>query len=154
MSIRGLNLTPFTYHGFWPRAAGIPGEGARAWEHRMLCQAIGVGVQYDRLDVTNVAAFELMARRLVMIERAVKVSPKAPSFTGLHRMIEHSLSEGGGVATKEFTSHMAEQAEKEARIMKQNRLLREELGAKDKGDGHGGGGGGRKEKKGPKGDEA
>ena len=37
-STRGLNLTPFTYHDFWPQAAGIHGEAAAAWELRMLCQ--------------------------------------------------------------------------------------------------------------------
>jgi hypothetical protein len=48
-------------------------------------------------------------------------------------MVEHALDEGGGVATREFTAHMAQQAESEARILKQNRLLREELEAKPRG---------------------
>ena len=43
------------------------------------------------------------------------------------------MDEGGGIATREFTAHMAAQAEAEARILKQNRLLREELEAKQKG---------------------
>ena len=67
-----------------------------------------------------------------MIERAVKVSPRCPSFHGLHKMIEHSLEEGGGIATKEFTAHMAQMAEADARVLKQNRLYREELAAKKK----------------------
>ena len=67
-----------------------------------------------------------------MIERAVRVNPRAPSFVGLHKMIEHALDESGGVAAREFTAHMATLAEAEARVLKQNRLLREELEARRK----------------------
>ena len=42
-------------------------------------------------------------------------------------MIEHALD-----ATREFTAHMATLAEAEARILKQNRLLREEIEHKNK----------------------
>ncbi len=93
---------------------------------------LAMAICYDRLDATNVAALELAARRIVMIGRAVRVNPKAPSFIGLRKMIEHALDEGGGVATRDFTAHMAMLAVAEARILKQNRLLREELGSKKK----------------------
>ena len=94
-------------------------------------------MQYDRLDVTNVASLQLASWRLVMIERAAKLNPKAPVIAGLHRMIGHALSEGDGVTTKGFTAHMAEIAEKEARILKPNRPLREEIGHRSKPDGSG-----------------
>jgi hypothetical protein len=84
------------------------------------------------LDPTNCASLELAARRVIMIERAVRVNPKAPNFSGLSKMVEHSMDEGGGIATRDFTAHMAAQAESEARVLKQNRLLREELEAKRK----------------------
>lgn len=57
-------------------------------------------------------------------------------------MVVNSLEEGGGVSTREFTAHMAEQAANEARILKQNRLLREEMDHRRK-----------DEKNGPKGGE-
>ena len=98
----------------------------------MLLQILGLAVGYDGLDPTNCAALELAARRIVMIERAVKVNPKSPCFDGLHKMIQHTQDERGGVATQQFTAHFAQQAEAEARILKQNRLLREELEAKRK----------------------
>ena len=114
----------------------------------MICQALALGLGYDTLDGSNCACLELMARRALMIERAVKVNPKAPNFQGLQKMIEHSLDEGGGIATREFTKYMAEQAEAEGKVLKQQRLLREELASnhkKDKdgkGDGKGSPGGG------------
>ena len=133
-SVLTLGLTMFTYHDHWVRQSGVHGESSVSWEHKMLCAALAMAIGYDRLDVTNVASFELVARRILMIERAVRVNPKAPSFVGLHKMIEHALDEGGGVATREFTAHMATLAEAEARILKQNRLLREELEARKKTD--------------------
>ena len=41
------------------------------------------------------------------------------------------------MTTKDFVTHMVEIAEKEARILKQNRLLREEIGHSFKADGSG-----------------
>ena len=151
MSILRLGLTLFTYHDHWVRMSGVHAESAVSWEHRMLLMILGFLVNYDRVDPTNLAAAELLGRRVVMIERAVRVNAKAPTFAGLHKMIEHSLDEGGGVATREFTAHMAQVAESEARILKQNRLLREELDSKRKNDSKGDGKG-NKDKKGKEGE--
>ena len=149
-SVQTLGQTLFTYHEFWVRQSGAQADSAVSWEHKMLCTQLAMAVGYDRLDASNVASLELVGRRIIMIERAVRVNPRAPSFVGLHKMIEHALDESGGVAAREFTAHMATLAEAEARVLKQNRLLREELEArrkidvpgarKKKGDGGGGGG--------------
>ncbi|CAK0843206.1 unnamed protein product, partial [Prorocentrum cordatum] len=130
--IHALGLTTATYHVHWVRESGVHAESAVAWEHRMLLQILGLAVGYDGLDPTNCGSLELAARRIVMIERAVKVNPKSPCFDGLHKMIEHNQDEKGGVATQQFTTYFAQQAEVEARVLKQNRLLREELEAKRK----------------------
>lgn len=127
--IRSLGLTLFTCHENWARQSGCHPESAIVGAHKVLCGVIGLAVGYDRLDVSNVSAIELVARRLIMVERAVRANPKAPNFTGLHRM--NSMEEGGGVATKEFTAHMAEHAAAEARILRQTRLLREEIRRSD-----------------------
>ena len=131
-AVQTLGLTLFTYHDFWVRQSGVHAESSVSWEHRMMCSVLAMAICYDRLDVTNCASMELAGRRIIMIERAVRVNNKAPSFVGLHKMIEHALDEGGGIATREFTAHMATLAEAEARILKQNRLLREEIGLKQK----------------------
>ena len=44
-------------------------------------------------------------------------------------MTEHALDERAGLATLEFAQHFATVAEADARILKQNRLLRAELAA-------------------------
>ena len=152
-SIISLGLTFYTYHDHWVRQSGVAAESGTAHEHRSLCQILGLSTGFDRLDPTNCAGLELGARRLVMIERAVRVNPRAPSFEGLGKMTQHALDEGGGLATREFTAHMAQMAETEARILKQNRLFREELASKKK-DGPGGQNQDGKKKDGKKGDGA
>ena len=133
-----MGLTFFTYHEHWLRSAGLHAGHGAAHEHGMLCQILGLSTVYDRLDPTNCAGLELAARRLVMIERAVRVNRKSPSFEGVSKMVQHSMDEGGGLATTECTAHMAHVAESEARVLKQNRLLREEMQLKRKDKGKGG----------------
>ena len=82
---------------------------------------------WDQVDLPNLAGGEYLARRAIQIQRAVRNNPKAPSFVGLHRMLEHSLDEAGGLATTEFTQHFATMAEADARVLKQDRLFRTEL---------------------------
>ena len=133
-SILGLGLSFLTYHDYWQKQSGIHPEAAARWEHKVLCTTLALLTCLDRLDVSNCSGAEYAARRLVMLEKAVAVNPKSPSFHGLHRLIEHSLSEGGGVATRDFTAYMSQVAEADARVLKQNRLYREELATKTKTD--------------------
>jgi hypothetical protein len=130
--IRNLGRELFTFHDLWLQGSGLHGESAVAWEHKCLLTMLGHLVSYDQLDPGWIAGAEFAARRVLMLERAARVNPRNPNFTGLHMMIQHSLEEGGGVATRAFTEHMARLAESEARILKQNRLLREETALKAK----------------------
>ena len=97
-------------------------------EHKTLMHALGLMQVYDQLDLPALAGAEFLARRVVVIERAVRVNPKAPDFTGLHKMLEHRLDESGGIKAMNFTAHFAQLAEAEARVLRQQRLYRSELG--------------------------
>ena len=116
-------VTLTTYHDLWQQrsgstqkrqCAGNKNPCVKPWSSQ--CNTI----------VTNVASLALVTRRLVIIELAVKLN---------FHMIHHVRSEGSGVTPKDFTAHMAEIAEKVARILKQNRLLREEIGHSSQADG-------------------
>ena len=45
-------------------------------------------------------------------------------------MCDHTLDEATGLATQDFTKHFAEISEADARVMKQQRLLRAEMNAR------------------------
>ena len=91
----------------------------------MLFQILVMMVAWDQLDTSNLASAELLARRILQIERAVRNNPAAPSFAGLERFTQHSLDQSGGLATTEFAQYTATQAQQDAQILKQQRLLRE-----------------------------
>jgi hypothetical protein len=75
------------------------------------------------------AGAEYLARRAIQVQRAVRANPKCPTFQGLEKMCDHTLDEATGLATQDFTKHFADISEADARIMKQQRLLRSELKA-------------------------
>ena len=95
--------------------------------HKTIFHALALFQTYDQVDVPALAGAEYLARRAIQVQRAVKANPKSPSFQGLEKMCDHSLDEGQGLATQDFTKHFAEISEADARIMKQQRLLRSEL---------------------------
>ncbi|CAK0887264.1 unnamed protein product, partial [Prorocentrum cordatum] len=108
-------------------AAGVHAEGSVALEHRVHCHVLALAFGCDCLDARNLASLELFAWRVLQIERTERVIPKAPFVQGLAKMTEHALHDGGGLAMREVTAHMATPAEHVGRALKQNRLPREEL---------------------------
>ena len=77
-------------------------------------------MQYDG---SSSATAELLARRILQIQRAMRRSPKHPDFTGLEAMMASQLDETGGVVTSKFDQWVAEEQETAAIIMKNNRLF-------------------------------
>ena len=127
--IRAAGREIIPYHDLWVSQVGIHRDSSIAWEHKILLTILAFMLCFDQLDITNTASGEFLCRRLLQLQRAVRANPRVPDFTGLHKMIEHHLDEAGGVTAREFTKHIAVEAESEARILKQNRLLREETKA-------------------------
>ena len=63
-----------------------------------------------------------------MIQRATRRNSKAPDFHGLEVYISHALDPSGGIITLEFEKHISEIQRGEAMVLKQSRMLREEVG--------------------------
>jgi hypothetical protein len=129
VSVRGSNMELIPYDAHWAKHSGVSQSSAIRCEHRTIFHALALFQQIDQIDLPATAGGEYLCRRGIQLQRAVRVCPRAPDFTGLHKMIEHALDESGGVQTRSFTQHFAQEAEAEARILKQNRLYRVELGS-------------------------
>ena len=125
--VRGLGRELITYHDPRLAAAGLHLDSPHQYEHSLLCSALGPMEDVDQLDLAKCALAELLSRRLVQLEQAVRACPRPPNFTGLGTTIEMNWSDRRGLHTDEFTRHFAAVAEADARVMKQTRLLREEL---------------------------
>ena len=139
-----------TYHQSWVAASGVTPNSAVAHDHRILLEAVRLGLVYDQINVANSAMAEQIVRRLVQHEMATEKDPKHPDYGGLGALLSGSVEDKGRIAVPKFTKYIAERQQQHAQILKQNRVLREEKAAeakrrkgkgKGKGKGDAGGGG-------------
>ena len=133
----GMDLS--TYFTHWKGVSGVAPSLGICVEMRNLLEALRLAFTYDQLDVMNIAAFELLGRRVLQIQRAVRANAKHPSFDGLEGMLSFALDEQGGVVTSKFDEFYSGEQRSNALIMKQQRLMREERAAEAKRTFEGGG---------------
>ena len=69
---------------------------------------------------------EHIARRLLQIQKAIRSSPKAPTFDGLDAYLRHMPMASQAMRTPKFDAHVMETQKTEAFILKQARLEEEE----------------------------
>ena len=131
-SLRAQGQSLTTHHHEWARKSGVNVNGAAAREHFFLSEVLRWEVQFDQLDVSMLASTELLFRRLVQIEAAVRRNPKVPDFSGLDVLMSAATDESGAATTAVFTQWVADRQKDQATIAKQGRLLREEKEAERK----------------------
>ena len=120
------------YPQFWQRTSGVSAKSSVAIEFAMIFTLLHLLVVVDGLNPVNLNSAEHAARRARMIQRAVKRSPHAPDFEGLDVYISNTYDSSGGVLTLEFDKFVSEAQRADALIMKQHRLLKEEVEADDR----------------------
>ena len=86
------------------RISGISPHAGIAIEHGVLFTILTLMICYDLLNVLNLASAEQAARRILMIERAVRRSPKSPDFEGLDVLLSNQFDSTGGVLTRHCAS--------------------------------------------------
>ena len=139
--VRASGLGFASYANHYITVGGVAPGGNVAHELRNLFSALRHLSEYDQADCSNLACAELLARRIVQIQRAVKRSPKHPDFSGLEAIMATSLDEIGGVVTTKFDEWVASEQKTQAVIMKNQRMWHEERDEELKADASGGGGG-------------
>ncbi|CAK0836811.1 unnamed protein product, partial [Prorocentrum cordatum] len=131
-SLRAQGQSLTTHRHEWARKSGVNVNGAAAREHFLLSEVLRWQVQFDQLGVSMLASTELLFRRLVQIEVAVRRNAKVPDFTGLDVLMSASTDESGAATTAVFSQWVANGQKDQATIAKQGRLLREEKEAERK----------------------
>ncbi|CAE8711223.1 unnamed protein product, partial [Polarella glacialis] len=127
--LRGVVATGhelLAYAPHWIRTSGVAPTSGLAIEFTTLTTILHFGVCRDQLNPFNLNAFEMVARRLLMIQKAVKRNAKAPDFEGLDVYMSHSFDSSGGIVAQQFDKHLSELQRNEAQILKQQRLWSEE----------------------------
>ena len=125
-AVLASGVEPPAYHQQWVVRSGVGAKSAAAREHLLLLYALWLLVCIDGADIVNLSSAEHLARRIMMLERAVRRNPRAPDFEGLDAYMEHMVEGGRGLPLADFEKHISEVQKADAQIMKQARLAREE----------------------------
>ena len=103
-----------------------------AHDHRAVLEALRLGLTYDQLNLANCAMAEHICRRLIQHELAVEKDSSHPDYGGLGNVLGGTTEEKGRAAVPKFSKWVSEKQEQRARILKQDRLYREERQAETK----------------------
>jgi len=99
-------------------------------EHSLLCKVLLWAYSYDHMNVGNLASFELLVRRIQMIEYKKRGSMKDSTVDGLGQedkiFLGTELAKGTICFSPKLRLHLASQLETEGKMLKGQRLAREE----------------------------
>lgn len=115
------------YFGTYVRRSGISDKSAVYHKLKCLFEVVRLGVSYDQLDASNIAAMEQVVRRIVQVQMAIRRNPRHPTFEGLDGVLSASTDDSGGVALRAFSQWFADEQSREGKMLKAQRLWRDEL---------------------------
>ena len=118
-----------SYRAEWVRLSGVAPTSSQVHEHRHICECLRLATSTDQVDISNLASFEQLVRRIIQLEMAVEKCPSRPDFTGLDVLVDGATSSGGAARAPRFAAWITEKQRERAAIYKQRRLYREELDA-------------------------
>ena len=138
VAIRALGAGGFLeFHADWVKTSGVGEKSAAAREHRFLLDLLRLMVQFDQLDPTCLSSAELLVRRVVQIELAVKKNAKTPDYAGLECLLETAVDGSGAAVLPKLSKWIGETQQQEAFVLKQMRLWSEEKATASKRKGNG-----------------
>ena len=109
----------------WAREAEVPSGDRSRHEHAILSRILEYGVTYDMLNVANLASFEVVARRLQLIEEAHVDNPGAPQYISSEHYMGVRERKGGALLAPSLSLHVAGRMRDEAAIAKERRKANE-----------------------------
>jgi hypothetical protein len=123
---------PKARHVRWRQAAGLSESDAGVSEHEAIMRTIELALLYDQLHLTEIAAFELLARRAQMIELKYKNkivpvgSYQNDPFDDAHLYQGTAATRGLIMVSPQLEQYVSGELAKEAGAAKERRKLREE----------------------------
>jgi len=87
-----------------------------AHEHRILVETFRLATSLDQLDLSNLASFEQLCRRLVQIETAVSRNARHPDYSGLDVVLSAPTSDRGQATTRAFDEWITQRMKDRAQI--------------------------------------
>ena len=124
-SIEKSGAPPLDRHHRWVRDAELlPGDRSR-WEHETLSRAFDLACTYDQLCLPNLASFEVLARRMQLLEQAHLDNPSAPDYTASAHFMGSVERRGGALISPGLHAHVARRLGDESAVLKEKRKAAE-----------------------------
>ena len=120
------------HHTQWSSKSGVGEKSSICREHGVICVVMRIFMQFDQVDVTNIAGCEYLCRRLLQIEAAVRRNPRQPDFDGLDPILDSSVDTSGAALAPKFMEFVSDIQKSQALIYKAGRLWKEEQTANAK----------------------
>ena len=114
------------HHSTWTAKSGVGAKSSVCREHGIICVVLRIFMQFDQLDISNVAGCEYLVRRVLQIEAAVKKNPRQPDFEGLDAILDSSVDTSGAAIAPKFMAFVADIQKSQALVYKAGRLWQEE----------------------------
>ena len=119
-----------THHVRWRALVKTDYSDEMTSENGLLCKVLLWAMTYDQLNVSNLASLELLVRRLQMIEHKMRGKMSDASVDGLGQedkiYLGAEISKGTVMFSPKLREYMADKLNEEAKVMKGQRLAREE----------------------------
>lgn len=112
---------PVSRHSRWVTEAEIPTGDRAKHEHEVLSRMLELATTYDGFQVGNLACFEVLSRRLQLIEESHAENPSAPNYTGSSHYMGSVERRGGALLAPTLQLHVAGKLRDEAAIAKEQR---------------------------------
>ena len=120
--------TPLGWHQEWKNLGRLSDSESLVLEHEMICRALEVGLCYDQLQVSALAAFEIIARQLQIVEDrlAYKFDNDAQETAHDYHIMSGFKHRAALCICPELRTYIATEHSKESAILKERRKAREE----------------------------
>ena len=82
-------------HHTWVREANIPAGDRSVFEHLVISKVIEIGAELDQLNLPTLLSFELLGRRLQLLEQAHLINPSNPDYSMSDDFMGFSSQRGG-----------------------------------------------------------
>eukprot|EP00435_Cladocopium_sp_Y103_P053284 s653_g17.t1 len=133
-AIQSVAESSYAHHLAWVQQSRLPDGSRAAFEDETLSRILDTAIQFDSLQVCNLASFELLVRRKQLIADAHSLNPASPSYDGANYYLGTKFKPGGAIVVPTLTEHVSKKLQADSAILKERRKLEEA-----KGRGRGGG---------------
>jgi len=125
-NLRQLDKSLVAFDMEWRGRSGVAEKSTSARLHKDYAELAQLMLTRDQYDLVNSVSGEMVIRKLIQVEQAVRRNPKQPDYEGLDVITANLTDETGAIQTRAFASWVGEQQKNEAFVLKHNRAWHEE----------------------------